>query len=93
MEPKNASNLPKELITPSMAKEYLKANSSANKALDEEIIKLLVKKIKNNKWDSEGDPIYFISGNVLSNGQHRMHAIIQANTPIEIRVFRMPTDE
>ena len=62
---------PIELITPELAKQYLKRNSSCNKPLEEDKVNALVEKINSGKWDSNGDAIYFDHGDVLANGQHR----------------------
>ena len=85
--------LPIELITPDLARQYLKRNSSCNKALDEGKVNTLVKKIHSGKWDPNGDAIYFDHGDVLANGQHRMHAIVRSGISVCVRVFRMPTEE
>lgn len=85
--------LPIELITPDLAKQYLKKNSSCNKALVTETIDILVEKIKHGKWDPNGDAIYFGHGDILLNGQHRMHAIIRSGIPVYLYVFRTPIEE
>lgn len=82
-----------ELITPELAEQYLKQNSAFNKALNEAEVNALVEKINNGKWDSNGDAIYFDHGDVLVNGQHRMHAIIRSGISIYVRVFRMTAEE
>lgn len=86
-------DLPIELITPDLAKQYLKKNSSCNKVLDECKVNFIIERIISGKWDSNGDAIYLDHGDVLVNGQHRMHAIIRSGIPLYIRVFRMPTEE
>ncbi len=83
--------LPIELITPELAEQYLKRNSSCNKTLDEDTVNALVRKINSGKWDSNGDAIYFDNGDILLNGQHRMHAIIRSEISVYVRVFRMST--
>ncbi len=85
--------LPIELITPDLARQYLKRNSSCNKPLEEDKVNALVEKINNGKWDSNGDAIYFHHGDVLANGQHRMHAIVRSGISVSVRVFRMPAEE
>lgn len=85
--------LPIESITPDLAKQYLKQNSSCNKALDEGIVNTLVEKINSGKWDPNGDAIYFDHGDILVNGQHRMHSIVRSEIPVCVRVFRMPAEE
>lgn len=85
--------LPIELITPDLAKQYLKRNSSCNKKLDEGLVNTLVERINSGKWDSNGAAIYFDHGDILFNGQHRMHAIVRSGIPVSVRVFRMPAEE
>ena len=82
-----------ELITPELAEQYLKRNSSCNKTLDEDTVNALVRKINSGKWDPNGDAIYFGHGDILDNGQHRMHAIVRSGIPVCVRVFRMPAEE
>lgn len=84
---------PIELITPELAKQYLKRNSSCNKALNEGTVNTLVEKINSSKWDPNGDVIYFGHGDILLNGQHRMHAIIRSEISVYVRVSRMSTEE
>ena len=78
-----------ELITPALAKQYLKRNDSCNKALDDNKVNDLVEKIRSKKWDSNGDAIYFGHRGILLNGQHRMHAIVRSGISLKVRVFRM----
>ncbi len=85
--------LPIELITPDLAKQYLKQNSRFNKELDEVIVNSLIEKINSGKWDPSGNAIYFDHGDVLVNGQHRMHAIVRSGISVCVRVFRMPKEE
>lgn len=85
--------LPIETITPDLAKQYLEKNSSCNKALDEGKVNTLVERINSGKWDSNGDAIYFGYGDILLNGQHRMHAIVRSGIQVRVRVFRIPTEE
>lgn len=79
----------KELITPKKAEAYLKSNDIANKPLNMEIVNSIANKIKNGEWDPDGDAIYFTrNGRVLSNGQHRMSAIVKAGVPVLVTVVR-----
>lgn len=91
-ETSEKTGLPIELITPELAEQYLKRNCSSNKALDKDKVNTLVNKIISGKWDPNGDKICFYYGGVLTNGQHRMHAIIQSGIPVYVQVFRMPTE-
>lgn len=85
--------LPIELITPDLAKQYLKQNSRFNKELDESMVNTLIEKINSGEWDPNGEAIYFNHGDVLANGQHRMHAIVRSGISVSVRVFRMPAEE
>lgn len=76
-----------------MAEQYLRKNSSCNKALDEGKVNTLVERINSGKWEPNGDAIYFGQGDFLLNGQHRMHAIVRSGIPVYVRVFRMSTEE
>lgn len=80
----------KEWITPETAKKYLKRNNLSQKKLDQKVVDEIADKIISGNWDPDGAAIFLTSnGRILSNGQHRMHAIIKANIPVEVLVGRI----
>ena len=80
-------NFQTELITPEKAKEYL-ANQFRNRALRPTKIKDYVRQMKTNKWLVNGEPIIFDKSGRLIDGQHRLNAVIQADTPQTFDVRR-----
>lgn len=52
-----------------------------------ETVEIIANKIKNGECDPDGDAVYLIrNGRILSNGQHRMHAVVKAGVPALIVV-------
>lgn len=76
-----------ELITPEMAIEYLKANK-INRPLRESTVDYYASLMKQGKWMMNGEGICFLKGGSLGNGQHRLSAVIKANTPVKFLVIR-----
>jgi hypothetical protein len=74
------------LITPTMAKEFLKSNSN-NRPLKEKRISKYAKDMLEGKWICEtGETIKFLLNGLLADGQNRLHAIIKANIPVKMQV-------
>ena len=76
----------KVLITPDVASDYLKKNIN-NRPLSKHHIDQIVRAIKNNEWIYNGESIKFDTLGNLLDGQHRLHAIISANIPVESEVI------
>ena len=76
-----------ETITPAIAKAYLLSNNN-NRPLRQNHIRLLASDIKNGDWQITHQGIAFDSTGRLIDGQHRLHAIIQAGVAIQILVTR-----
>lgn len=75
-------------ITPETAKKWLDANSFDNRRLDDYRVTKIAQDIKSGKWVFDGTPIRFNGGGNILDGQHRLYAIIRANTPVESLVVR-----
>ncbi len=77
-----------EIITPEKAAEYLKLNT-CNRSISAARVKSLVEQIKNGKWQPyTHQGIAFGENGKLFDGQHRLLAVLQSNTPITILVTR-----
>lgn len=78
------------LLTPSLAKELLSHNYVGNRRTRPSIIAKYAIEIKEGRWNSEvsniQDPLMISKDGELLNGQHRCHAVIEADTPIYIYV-------
>ena len=80
-------NYSEEWITPEIAKEYLKKNS-VNRTLNPKRAAQYAEDMKSNNWQLNGEAIGFYDDGSLSNGQHRLTAIIIANRPVLCTVIR-----
>lgn len=69
-------------ITPEMAIEALGQNT-ANRKMMPRHTTFLANEIRCGRWILTGDSIKFASTGELIDGQHRLHAIIEAATPVE----------
>lgn len=76
-----------ETVTPHIAGLYLKLNNN-NRPLREAHIKSLAFDMVNGDWQITHQGIAFDTTGRLIDGQHRLHAIIQAGVPIQISVTR-----
>lgn len=77
-----------EKITPNIARLWLDGNTSNFRSLDKERVKHYADEIKRNRWHLNGASISFAEDGSLSDGQHRLHAVIVADTAIESVVVR-----
>lgn len=76
-----------ETITPDIAKLYLKFNNN-NRPLRKTHIKELASDMMHQNWQVTHQGIAFDVTGRLIDGQHRLHAIIEAGVPIQISVTR-----
>lgn len=75
----------RRMVTPEMAKKLLKTNTF-NRKMSESHVARLVSAIKNGEWKFCGESIKISSDGELLDGQHRLQAIVESNTPIELLV-------
>ena len=76
-----------EVITPDMAKEYLTHNI-VNRKPNKGQVAYYARMMSEGKWMLNGESIVFDNKGHLSDGQHRLMAIMQANVPIQSVVVR-----
>lgn len=82
-----------ECITPQIAKAYL-STMQVNRRLNPDRVALYAKDIKEMRWDqTTGESIKFNHRGELIDGQHRLSAIVESNTPIFILVIRGCSDK
>lgn len=79
-----------ELVTPDMAKEWMKSNTS-NRPLSQATVKRFIGAMQRGEWMLNGEAICFdIKGNLV-NGQHRLTAILQSNITVPlVLVWNVP---
>lgn len=78
-----------EVITPALAEEMLKHNTS-NRPIKESNVAFLANEILTGRWRLTGSAIQFV-GKDLVDGQHRLKAIVAAGKPIKSVITRFPT--
>lgn len=76
-----------ELITPDLAYQYLR-HSTENRKIRWDVVGRLVRIIRRGEWEVTPDGIAFDTNGRLVNGHHRLHAIIEADTAVYMRVTR-----
>ena len=76
------SQVQKITVTPEMATKLLEGNGR-NRPLSDGHMKRLANQIRAGKWRFNGDAIKIASTGDVLDGQHRLWAVIEANTPIE----------
>ena len=75
-----------ERITPKMAREYLERNMPSNRRINREIVRRYARIMKCGGWELTHQGIAFDSNGTLIDGQHRLKAIIEADTPVDMLV-------
>lgn len=74
-------------LTPEIARELLQKNSD-NRPLSQSTVSKYTQAIKRGEWALNGEPIIIFSNGNIASGQHRCHAVINANMPIETLIVR-----
>jgi hypothetical protein len=81
----NKLNLVKIRVTPEIAENILNLNKK-NRTIKETNLNLIMRQIERGEWDSENGEVISITKDwILSNGQHRLQAII--NTGISTDIY------
>jgi hypothetical protein len=73
------------MVTPELAKQWLEANTH-NRPLSEELVIAYMVDMLDGRWQYNGDAIRFDHTGRLIDGQHRLHACIEAGVPFETDV-------
>jgi hypothetical protein len=68
------------LVTPGLAGEILRRNPD-NRNMRQIKIEHFVRDMVNGRWADNGEPIIISRDGLLNDGQHRLQAVIEANTP------------
>lgn len=78
-------------VTPEMAKEWLANTKRNNRSLRKGVVEKYVYDIKNNAWTVNSSAIGFDTDGNLTNGQHRLNAIVKADRGIyTLCIFGLP---
>ena len=76
-------NVTRETITPKRAKELLEQNVRNRPLRSRTLVERIAADIRGGRWQLNGDTIRLSSDGILLDGQHRLHAIILADTAVE----------
>jgi hypothetical protein len=76
----------KELVTPSRAKELLEANIN-NRRVKVDVLNRYAQDILAGRWKEDtGEVIKVSKSGIILDGQHRLYAIVKANSPIFLHI-------
>lgn len=75
------------LVTPELANRWLEKNTN-NRKLKKHVVETYVNDMKNGKWSLTGDSITFDEEGVLTNGQHRLTAVVKSGTSQYFNVMK-----
>jgi hypothetical protein len=83
-------------VTPDMARRWLREFNQGNRKVQPTQVSAIARDIKAGRWMVNAQPICFTSdpfapsarrgATRLLNGQHRLHGVVEADTPIEVPV-------
>lgn len=77
-------------LTPGLAAELLRRNDD-NRGIRKAKLWQFIVDVASGKWAFNGEPIIISDDGKLNDGQHRCHAVIEANTPIVVQMtFGLP---
>jgi hypothetical protein len=74
------------MITPDMARKWLDKNMKRNRPVMSKTVHGYARTMKAGGWNLTHQGIAFDEHGELIDGQHRLHAIIEANVPVEMNV-------
>lgn len=75
-------------VTPDEALDWLENTNTHNRTVSQVDVDKLAKAILRGEWQLNGDAIRFDRDGILLDGQHRLWAIVQAETPVQTCVVR-----
>ena len=76
-----------EMVSPETAGDWLRYNKE-NRPISSTWVRRYANEIKSGRWGINNDAIAFDEHGNLLNGQHRLLAIIEANTPVRCLILR-----
>jgi hypothetical protein len=82
----NAGEAVRMMVTPDMAKLWLKSNTH-NRPLSDGVVISYACDMIDGRWKYNGDPIRFDTNGTLIDGQHRLGACVEARVPFETAVI------
>lgn len=79
-------------VTPEIARDWLAKHNRSNRKVLQNHVRNIKRDIVNGRWMFNAQPICFGVDGRLLNGQHRLFAAIEAETPIDVVVVHGITD-
>lgn len=86
-QPTNKPSFSIVYITPDMARRLLESNTR-NRPVAPRIVATYARDMKDGNWQITGEGIKIATDGTLLDGQHRLHAIIKADTAVPMLVAR-----
>lgn len=74
-------------ITPKLAQDILDDRNTTNRKISKPNLRFLIKEIESGNWHMNGDSIRFNSEGVLTDGQHRLLAIVKTGQTLPFVVI------
>jgi len=75
-------------VTPAMALNWLDNANTNNRTVNDAHVQRLARDMKQGKWILTHEGIAFDRNGILLDGQHRLWAIVEADAPIEMHIWR-----
>jgi len=75
-----------QIVTPKKAAEYLERNTT-NRPLSQRTVREFAQAMRRGEWRVTHQGIAFDTTGALVDGQHRLAAIVEADTPVQVTVF------
>lgn len=72
-------------VTPAMAGDWLAANNH-NRHLRYRVVTAYARDMAEGKWALNGEAVKFAADGTLLDGQHRLHAVVKADTPVKLLI-------
>lgn len=78
-----------EYVTPDMALDWLTAETNCgNRKLKPAVVRKYARDMRANNWLFNGDTLKFDWNGKLLDGQHRLHAVVELDHPVQFLVVR-----
>lgn len=72
-------------VTPELARQWL-AKNGANRSLRKQLVQTYANEMIGGRWRITGEAVQFGTDGRLLNGQHRLNAVVMADTPVILLV-------
>jgi len=85
---KSTINISFEEVSPALAQQWLDENHDNQRKVKRNVVAQYVRQMKNGQWLSDNGETVKFTEDGLSDGQHRLHAIIEYGQPMVLMVMR-----